>query len=172
MILLYPLHCFSFWSEKRKKKEKPCKRLARVRILGVEAEWGVSSHVWKPLGFPNTVIPWVMLIIHLIKEFLIFIKNSFHKIILYMARQMVNLSLLTISVGLCDLEGLVSLYASRLFCLLIKILFFRFYVFNHNGVFKNHVLWGLGARAASKDGEKRPESDSQNLCQERMVTSL
>lgn len=86
MILFYFLYCFLFWSEKRKKKEKLCKRLVRVRIFGVEVEWGVSLYVWKFLGFFNIVILWVMLIIYLIKEFLIFIKNLFYKIILYMVR--------------------------------------------------------------------------------------
>lgn len=69
------------------------------------------------MGLPDTVIiTGVMLAINLIKEFLIFIlkKNYFHKILMYMARQMcvwmghmVNLSLLTISVWLCDPEGMV-----------------------------------------------------------------
>lgn len=75
--------------------------------------------------------------------------------------------------GACNPEGMVLLYASGLFCLLIKILLFRFYVSNQNGVFKNHVLWGLGDRPASKDGEKRPAFDSQNLCRkERMAACL
>lgn len=82
----------------------------------------------------------------------------------------VSLSLLT-SVGLWGLEGIVLLYVSGLFCLLIRILFFRFYVFNHNGVFKNHVLWGLGDSPVSKDDEKWPEFDSQSLCQEERVVA-
>lgn len=68
--------------------------------------------------------------------------------------------------GLCALEGIVLLYVSRLFCLLIRILFLRFYGFNHNRVFKNRALRGLGDSPVSKDDKKCPEFDSQDLCQE------